>query len=647
MFPGSMNIDGAVFQEPFLSSGGKVYVPLKDVADRCRIGLKWEANGSTMVLTYPDQTAVKADIKADRIYQQDAFFPADFLLSGGKTYINVEDLDRITWQEVHWDSGSKVLYVYMYAYPAQGQSVMSALPFEGLSVEDDSVCFLVYGLPQASWRLEGELGDVRLIDRTLQGNMEEIQLAAFYTQPSGNVSQLLITQRKLPGGDRMFFTRAYSPRGQQVLNIAGEAGGRVCGGKAYHYLDKGLLNEYQYEEPFQAAQRLIVNAGTSLDQWHIFGQEDLSLTSPILKKAWDASFEYHKSTAWVTPEGTYRSTPVEYLNQNQYRNQNVNLQASTPLLLLDALYVHPSRLLEDFVHSGKFTLLKLRGSDGYWRSGLNVAYLNKSYGLGPNYIDTRMSVDASLFLVKYGLMFNDQDAVNKGAHFKQFFSMVKAKGAVYRLQGGVLYPDYYSESQKGKTLVSLNHALYEMNYLYTLYNKLGDQGAKSLADEMRLFINNSRDKWVAPNGDLYYALSPQGTYYAEDYVNITYVDLFTAKGILEYMEVKDTALEGLLADKEAYLDAIAAPQFESHLEVDEVLEKFDSQSSRKGDFFFPYPLEVKMSEGADHAYVACGTYHWIKGAESVVYLGKTYDLDPMKKYLVVLNKAGLTVLGGQ
>jgi len=637
-----LNIEGTVSEETVLWQGGKAYLPFKALASKTGIAVEWEKGSGSLILTYPDFSVAKADTKADRIYNQETALAADFLVFGGSTYISIEDLQKVVKRNVSWDRGSMTLSFEGFAAAGKGDSILTSLPYEGLDIKDNAVYFSVDGLPQSTWQMGGELRDLWLIDRTVQGEMEEIHVAASYVQPNGQLSKLSLFLRKLPGGDRMIFTRADSLGSDQVLTISTEGTGQVYGSSAYHFIDKGSLRQFLSQEPYQPNQRLFIKAGTSVDQWHIFSGEDLTLTSPIARRAWNASLDYHGTNAWVTPAGTYRSTPPEYFNQPSSNYYNVNLQASSPLLLLDSLNVMPSRLLEDFVHSAKFTLVKMRGNDGYWRSGLNVAYLDRAYNLGPNYIDTRMSVDASLFLLKYGSMFNDWDAVNKGAWFKNFFLKMKSINAVYTLGGGVFYPDYYSESQRTKTLVSLNHAVYEMNYLYTLYNTLGDHEAKQLADEMRLFINNSKDRWVAPDGDLYYALSPDGVFYAEDYVNITYVDLNVAKSILEYMEVKDTAVEDLLAKKDAYLDAAAAPQFESHLGVEEVLQKFDFQSSRKGDFFFLYPLEVKLADEVDSAYFACGAYHWFKGVESVTYLGKTYNFDPKQKYHVALTKWGLT-----
>ncbi len=643
---GTLNVDGVSASETFLSQGGQIYVPIRSATAQTGISLGWNNPSSALLFTYPDLSTLKGYVKTDRIVEQEYSSPADFLVSGGRTYINVKDLRSIVKRQVYWDQSGNTLYLYRYAYPSQGYSILEKLPYEGLSVGDNAVSFNIEGLPEASWQMQGDLRDLRLLGTTTQGEMMEIQVAAFYAQPDGTIAQLVITQRKLPGGHRMVFTRAYTPKSQQVLQVITEESPQVYGSKAYYYIDKGALKEYQFEEPFNHNQRLTVNSGRSVDQWHLLSPVDLTFTSPVSQKAWKASLEYHSSNDWVTPEGAYRSTPMEYSSQGQLHNKNVNLQATVPLLLLDSLNTVADPLPEALVHNARFTLFELRGQDNYWRPGVNVTYLNRSYNLGPDYIDTRMSVDASLYLLRYGLRYGDGEAVNQGTWFKNFFLSRKGgQNQVYSSGGGILYPDYYSESQKGKTLVSLNHALYQMNYLYTIYTELGDTEAKALADEMRLFISSSRDKWVAPNGDLYYALSPQGEFYAEDYVNITYVDLFVAKGILEYMEVEDPAVTGLLTRKETYLNEINAPQFESNLEVDEVTEKFDVASSRKGDFFYPYPLQVNMAPGAKNAHFAVGTYHWILGADSMAYLGKVYNLDPTEKYLVTLTKWGLNING--
>jgi len=111
------------------------------------------------------------------------------------------------------------------------------------------------------------------------------------------------------------------------------------------------------------------------------------------------------------------------------------------MLLIEALQHSDSRLIEDFIHNAKFSLFAMQGEDGFWRTELSAAYLNRAYKLGPNFIDTRFSVDASLFLVKYGLMFNDDEAVNKGKQFKNYFKMIDDQGLSYRYGEGRLYPD--------------------------------------------------------------------------------------------------------------------------------------------------------------------------------------------------------------
>lgn len=89
-------------------------------------------------------------------------------------------------------------------------------------------------------------------------------------------------------------------------------------------------------------------------------------------------------------------------------------------------------MLEDIVHNAAYTLIQNQDKDGFWYSGISVSYLNKSYQLGPEFIDTRMSVDASLFLLRYGQMFDNEKAIKCGMNFKNYFYMLKDEGLSYK-----------------------------------------------------------------------------------------------------------------------------------------------------------------------------------------------------------------------
>ncbi|MFX0560646.1 stalk domain-containing protein [Tepidibacillus infernus] len=633
---GMIEVDGIRQDMDYLFNNHKVYLPLSAIAKKLEITSRWNSGTNTITLFYPDQRKVNIKVKSKQFYKEGLWRKLDIILLKGTTYISLNELSPLIERQVHWDEDTKTLFIYMYAYQQQGQSINNDLPYQGLDVIGNQIQFKSEDLPQASWSLNGDLTDFRLIGNTKQTNMEEFRFVAFY-QLNQTISQLVITQRKLPTGDQIFFIKIYSPKGDQQLKVNIEENEQVYGSRAYHYIDHDPLHTWLSEDEYQSQDTLNIKAGESLDQWYILSKEKLELEDPFVKRAWEISENYHKTNTWVTAEGTHRYTPIEYQDKEEYHNKNISLQASVPMLLIETLQIKPNRLLEDFVDNAKFTLIKMQREDGFWRAGVNAAYLNRAYGLGPNYIDTRMSVDASLFLIRYGLMYDDQEALEKGMQFKNYFKQLKEIGIVYQLNGGYLYPDYYSEQQRGKTLVSLNHALYEINYLYALYHWLQDEEAKQLADEMLTFIENSADHWVNEDGDLYYALSPAGKYYGEDYVNITYMDLFTTQGILRYSGKDDSMITKLFAQKGNYLDQIQSPEYESHLHLNHLFEKFDQSHGEKGDLFLSYPLEVKAANDAELAYTTFGAYHWMKGIESITFKGQKIPLDPKKKYMVVIT----------
>lgn len=643
---GRLDIDGRRAQAEFLVSEGRVFVPLRAVVTRLPMKVVREAGADVMRLVHPDQRAVEVDLAGGRFCKRDLWYPLEVRVRSESEYVALDDLRSMAERPMWWDDETGTLYIYRCAYPAQGDSIMEALPHEGFHADGDTIVFKAEGLPGLAWRMDGTLGDFRLVGQTSLSGTEEFRYAAFYYRGDILHGQLLITQRKLPNGDRMVFVTGYAPGGGQVLQVRAKPHSHLYRGDAYLYTDYGPLSVLHADRPAAEMQSCAIGAGRSVDQWYLLGRDSLAIEDPLVRRAWDVSGDYHGVNAWVRPEGALRVTPEAYLAAGTPYSPtvyNVNLQASAPLLLLETLQVRPHRLLEDFVHNARFTLAERQGTDGFWRADPDAAYLNRAYGLGAGYIDTRMSVDASLFLVRYGLLFDDGDAVAAGSRFKRYFTMMKGHGLTYACEGGHLYPDYYSPRQNARTVVSLNHALYEMNYLYMLADWLDDREAGRLAGEILEFIERSADSWLTPEGDLYYGLSPGGEYYGQDYLNITYVDLLVGRSILQYRGRDDSALNRLWESKGEFLKGIASAQFESRLSPEEVFHSFDSSSARRGDLFCSYPLAVDFAAGYDPAHCAYGAYHWVKGAAGVGREGRTVALKPEKKYMVAVTKDELIV----
>ena len=96
----------------------------------------------------------------------------------------------------------------------------------------------------------------------------------------------------------------------------------------------------------------------------------------------------------------------------------------------------------------------------------------------------------------------------------------------------------------------------EINFLYELYQVTKEQKYYDLAELMLLAIENTKNEWVLPDGNLRYALMYNGTYNTmKDYPYLTYDDLFELKDILyRYFQRTNESVEYLMASKKQWMD---------------------------------------------------------------------------------------------
>lgn len=637
---GVLEIDGSRTTIDYKEIDKNLYLPIVDISKELKMNLTWDGNNKSINLQYEDGSTATIYLNSKKLSRESLRTSIDTLLYKGVTYINIEDLEDIIDYNYYWDEHNKTLYTYLYAYPIQGKSIINYNNnnLYDLYAFDNTINFDVERLSKAEWEMNGELTDFRLISKSINMETTEYKYAAFYTTADNKVSQIVFTQRVLPNKDQMLLITGYSATDEQVFiqNVSNET--NVYGSDFYIYKDKDPYHELITEKKHLDNSKIELSNNQSIDCWSIYSEEELEITDSYIKRAWESSKSASDSNEWINARGTNTDTPKAYKNNYIFQDNNFNLQSSTPSLLLEAYQVVENRLLEDIVHNAAYTLIQNQDKDGFWHSGISVSYLNKSYQLGPEFIDTRMSVDASLFLLRYGQMFDNEKAIKCGMNFKNYFYMLKDEGLSYKKGNGTVYPDYYSANYNGKTLVSLNHALYEMQYLYTIYNWFGDEDSKELADEMLSYIENTVDNWVSPKGDLYYAYSTKSKYYANDYINVTYVDLFALQSILNYQNRGSDAIDYLYEQKGKYLDQKDSAYYESKINLEYIYNNFDGKLKNKGDLFVSYPVDIVKAEDKDFAYASYGGYVFVKGVESVTYNNKTLELEPENKYLLILTK---------
>ncbi len=641
---GTLEIDGLKIPITYVNQSNHTYFNFNIISKYFQINKSWNSKQKQILIEYPDKRYAKIDVLLKKMYKDNLWSPINMILYHGQTYIAYDDLRKVFEHKAFYNDLKKKLYMYLGSFPEEGISLINKLPFNGFSINHNQVIFNNGYLPQTFWEMNGALIDFRMISEQTIDDTTEYKYAAFYLTSYFRLSQVIFIQRLLNNGDQMIFLKGYAGDDHQFLKSKMSDMHKIYASDAYIYSDKDQFKNLLSSESIKGENLIGLHARESIDQWYIFSDQNLNMNVPLIQEAWSISKSYHNSNTWLTEDGTYRATPISYQNGNNRHSFNINLQASSPLSIIEALQIKKNRLLEDFVHNAAFTLISRQEADGFWYGGINVAYLNRAYQLGPDYIDTRMSVDASMFLLKYGLLFNDKEAIYAGKRFKKYFIMMREKGYVYQINNGTIYPDYYSYSQSGKTLVSLNHSLYEMNYLYTLYNWFQDNEAKKLANEMNNFIDITFENWIKPDQDLYYALGPNGDYYGKDYINITYRDLFVTQAILKYMDMDDKAIKRLFDSKNFYLKRIDSTYPDSHLDLLTLFNRFDQSPSRKGAMFMSYPLNIYADTGNELFYAAYANIHFMKGIKEIEYNSQYYELAPTKKYVVIFTKGNITIL---
>jgi hypothetical protein len=312
--------------------------------------------------------------------------------------------------------------------------------------------------------------------------------------------------------------------------------------------------------------------------------------------------------------------------------------------LIDAYKQSPHPLLKIFLDNAMYTLVKQQGSDGFWRTKPNAAYLNRAFGLGGRFIDTRMSADASIFLLDYYYQFGSSVALEKAAAFARYFAIHDQNNQYYQLGEGRLYPDYFSERQRRKPLVSLNHVLYEINYLLMLDDIKPQPAYRAAVHNMLKGLEASKNFWIAEDGDLYYALNHEGTYYGRDYLYITYRDLWVTKSLLLRHRLASPAVDELLKVKHAFLQAHPERNsfYETDLSLKRVFETFDQEVSENGNTFLATPVQIHYGEVGKH--VGFGAFHWITGAIKLDLGYRTIDLLADNKYMMIDLKDTLIVM---
>lgn len=258
-----------------------------------------------------------------------------------------------------------------------------------------------------------------------------------------------------------------------------------------------------------------------------------------------------ESRRW-TYDGYYFQTPLNYLPGGK-----------------DVLYQHPSNytgasfvkysinlLSKNLGYVMTETCIKNQNEFGYWETGPKSNWLFKDFKIGEGFYDTRFNTDFATSLLYAYQKYNNKEFLASSVKYAEYFLEFAQKNSYITENGGILVEDYGYRLPHERTHVSLNHHITEMNFLYEIYNITREKRYLEIADKMLLGVEDTRNKWVLPNGNLNYALYyTKNTNKMEDYPYLTYNDLFQTKNLLIklFNKTNDT-IEFLMASKKQWMD---------------------------------------------------------------------------------------------
>ena len=193
------------------------------------------------------------------------------------------------------------------------------------------------------------------------------------------------------------------------------------------------------------------------------------------------------------------------------------------------------------------------GKNGYIPTQPMSEWLKSDYNIGYNFYDTRFNSDTMTSLIYIYQDYPDKYVLNKLDKYITFYKKYY-KTKQYKVGKAIFVPDYMDISGKNKiNPTSLNHFIAETEVMFLYYNLTGDKESHKIALEMLNSIKLTSSRWIRPDGDLWYRVTPQGVFTTDDYPLVTYNDLVFFKHILKTVEGKIPAeIEKMYQSKEKW-----------------------------------------------------------------------------------------------
>jgi hypothetical protein len=346
---------------------------------------------------------------------------------------------------------------------------------------------------------------------------------------------------------------------------------RIGKTEVYRPLDHTVFEELPYyapnvetmqEKDMEYKAVLPANSTTMSTTWGILSGHPLVNWNDqkAYKKALAIEFDQDKK---LRVDGEYTIIPQNYEPAAKtafYRNPNngEGLRANEFVS-----YPAMGNLFMDIATHLAYAAVVSQNSEGYWPTYPRSKWLQKDYDIGYAYMDNRRNADNATFLLRYVQQKPDsaiQEALHKWDRY--MFGYIDSYDQQVGKRTISFIPDYVGGKDSRRAHTSLNHLAANMNYLLEAYLYDRDPVKKRAADKLYEALESTREKWIRPDFNFYYALKPDFTPYpAEDYYNLTRDDLLQSQKLLILINgQRSETLDYLIQQKEKWLYAHPAPR---------------------------------------------------------------------------------------
>lgn len=296
--------------------------------------------------------------------------------------------------------------------------------------------------------------------------------------------------------------------------------------------------------------------GQISENWFILSKEKLFENEEVLNSYKSkTNYNFIHAQKWLTADGNYTKLPwsIEPGTKLGYGRNLVALQDKTAM---DGYRQTKERFYYDMVVNSVNNLLNFKAADDkLWETEYTSTWLKRDYGIRAPYTDTRHNENIALFLTNAGKELGIESIEKSYLLYADFLSNQEKMGNVIATDNGYYITDYFSEDQTKKTHVSLNHALGEMNFLLSTYKETSDEKYLETALAIKRGVEDMGTKWINPeNGDLWYQINGDYTFYGEDYETLTLEDLTTSLTNFREMDIEyDEVFHELVKSKCEYI----------------------------------------------------------------------------------------------